>query len=588
MAHLLNAKEWFKRRRGKKRSTDPTPTFIPGIGYPPARNSSQPTLIPYIPPEERSSESEDDEPEYEPIPDMVSAATTTCEPATDLAAPARKLSRNSNYLAKRVQPSSEQTPHTLPQPQPQPCVRDHQAAKSPNALKPVQCKLAKLCASTEAVNFAETKAQEYARTVKTLWEMVEDEELAYRLADASPVEREWLIFNHKNAKFPLKAIVATGPTHAGRSSSESTRCRGGHNPPVHGREPRLSCIQDANEEEDMVLPGNEPSLFHHREGCPHSHAHDESDDVLLPVMMSLPNSPVTAPVDSKKARRSTFLSAVALQSATELQKRDHFTIQQRVDMEEDWRMQARLLRSVGEHQDRARGVRRVHAQLLQRQQRQRALDCQGPAHQEYEPTHKDFNKWYDLKEEIEDDAAVPDLNDNVGGYDLKEEFENEDEKKMREMKELEEKKRQELAELEHELNILGIERFEGLMSFVEPDKPRGPQELPQMTPEQLLLNHQKQQMLQQQLQHQYEQLQLQLKSHHDQTAVVETSGKVKGLQLKKNAIAPLNLVPKTSVLAVPTKVMPLRPRNGRNLFSSDCDSMIINDLPLVSAPARML
>ncbi|KAG0349673.1 hypothetical protein BGZ54_004282, partial [Gamsiella multidivaricata] len=82
MAKLLNAKEWFKRRRGKKkRSPTPTNVYIPGIGYPPLRNSSQPTLIPYVPPSATTSEIEDDE-DDNLLPaisqDMISAATTTC------------------------------------------------------------------------------------------------------------------------------------------------------------------------------------------------------------------------------------------------------------------------------------------------------------------------------------------------------------------------------------------------------------------------------------------------------------------------------------------------------------------------------
>ncbi|KAG0285732.1 hypothetical protein BGZ98_005343, partial [Dissophora globulifera] len=525
MVPLLNAKEWFKARRGKKRNTSP-PIFVPGIGYPPPRNSSQPTLIPYVPPSgSTGSEREDDSFEdYDgdfdlTSDDMTSAVTTTCvsylhgqranhsyeqhsgsNSSATLVAPTPPHRRSSlqppikpfstgynakhsgshNSLPARVSPNgvgaasdrrgSEQILHSLPQPQPQ----SHQGReRPPNALKNLSSKFS---ASSDSIIPAHSKAQEYARTVKTLWQMVEDKDLAHRLADSSPVEREWLIFNHKNANFPLKS-------HPGRSSSESNRSRGGqhhHHSPSHGRDLKLTRIDEAGNIADD-----------HRRG--------------QSTMMSLPISTLSGSDDSKKIKRSTLLSAEALQSAKELQKRDNFTIQQRVDMEEDWRLKARLLRGVDEHQDRAR-----------------PLQQKAPV-QEYTPTHADFNKWYDLKQEVEDDAEV-DLNDNIQAFDLKEEIAQEEARKRRELEEQEAKKQRELEELEHELNILGIDRFAGLMSFVESDRPPQVQQMQpsQTVPEQVLLHQQKQEMLHQQLQYQYEQLQLQLKLQQCQTSATTT------------------------------------------------------------------
>src|SRR5690606_33262031 len=47
---------------------------------------------------------------------------------------------------------------------------------------------------------------------------------------------------------------------------------------------------------------------------------------------------------SSIAKSRTPVTSMVKKSAMELQKRDHFTIEERVEMEEDWRMQARLLK----------------------------------------------------------------------------------------------------------------------------------------------------------------------------------------------------------------------------------------------------
>ncbi|KAF9952173.1 hypothetical protein BGZ65_005451 [Modicella reniformis] len=704
MAALQNAKEWFKRRRGKKRNAVPCNpnVYIPGIGSPPTRNSSQPTLIPYIPPsarkqrrsEDGSSDDDDDEyddyddynieldldedglpefiicreslnaaaslavaaahkgtPSAEYVPDeddsshgllagssssskgsasgtnsesgAASAATLVSsipckpfalgykhhkhsgshsslptqlpgqQPKTDLTGsppsnqppkqqqqsqaqpgPIRhSLTRNLNYLNNRHKRNSEQQwsqaqIQSMPQPE---LHRLEKVAKSSDAGS------TKFSASTETLN-----AQEYARTVKTLWQMVEDKGLAHRLKDASPVEREWLIFNHKNALFPLKPSSTTANTV--RTGSENTRARVNAHP-QHASDSRLTPINEASgapstQENEMPTP--------RRRGSP------RSKDGTQPQMSSLPNSPVAGPVLSaseaeKKERRSTLLSPMVLQSAMELQKRDHYTIQQRVDMEEDWRMQARLLRTVKDPEERARGVRHVQAQFLQRQQQQRA-----EGFKEYEPTHEDFNKWFDLKEEL-DDNDVPDLNDDVRGFDLKEEFEYEDERKEREARELEERKKKELEELEHELNIMGLERFEPL-GFVESDsssssEQEDPSSSQTQTPEELEKHHQRQILLHQQLQEQCQQLQLQLQQADKKSKKKKLGPAPSGTTLpppppgpRPPANASTNANANANTNANVVAVQPLKPRNGRKMFANDCDSMIIKDMPVI-APA---
>ncbi|KAF9187037.1 hypothetical protein BGZ49_004118, partial [Haplosporangium sp. Z 27] len=581
LLNAINAKAWFKKRRSKKRANNnTTETYIPGIGYPPMRNSSQPTLIPYIPPTGSSSCSSSTF-EHENGPDSsletvtqekMSAATTTCLGISSnsalLAAAAasssgagsgntrvvmpgqtndyhddycRRYQENNESSATLVPPFHDHRRISLQQP-PKPFALAMSAQRQKNGSHsslPAQAlpseiltdlkscpqmgaggslqdsttvpqrsltnlKSSRFAASTDSLS--ESRAQEYARTVKTLWHMVEDKDLAHRLADCSPVEREWLIFNHKNANFPLKPTPPLSAQETTRTSLDGARGRNG----IGSRGIILSRIDELEQYESIT---NMP----HCDGCQMIENTDEYDECLT---ISLPNSPCsTGPIElpDPKNKRAT--------------KRDHITIQQRVDMEEDWRMQARLIRSQTKCEDRTRGVRRVHEQLLQRQRRQ--LD-EVSAFPRYEPTHQDFNKWYDLKEEI-DDNAVPDLNDDIRGFDLKEEFEDEEEKKQRELEEKEEKK--ELEDLEQELTFLGLDRFDGMISFVESDEARVPQQQQQQQQQQkqnpqqdrdqqikvevrpgdLTEYQQQQQLLHQQLSYQYQQLQLQLELQRQKT-----------------------------------------------------------------------
>ncbi|KAG0067794.1 hypothetical protein BGZ92_005052 [Podila epicladia] len=64
---------------------------------------------------------------------------------------------------------------------------------------------------------AETVAQEYARTIKALWRMVEEEELSQRMADATPAEREWIILH--NTTFPFTDVTMS---HRGDSINSTS------------------------------------------------------------------------------------------------------------------------------------------------------------------------------------------------------------------------------------------------------------------------------------------------------------------------------------------------------------------------------
>ncbi|KAG0317028.1 hypothetical protein BG000_004659, partial [Podila horticola] len=64
---------------------------------------------------------------------------------------------------------------------------------------------------------AETVAQEYARTIKALWRMVEEEELSQRMADATPAEREWIILH--NTTFPFTDVTMSRNCYSPRGDS---------------------------------------------------------------------------------------------------------------------------------------------------------------------------------------------------------------------------------------------------------------------------------------------------------------------------------------------------------------------------------
>ncbi|KAG0355644.1 hypothetical protein BGZ54_001059, partial [Gamsiella multidivaricata] len=336
----------------------------------------------------------------------------------------------------------------------------------------------------------------------------------------------------------------------------------------------------AETDKDKVMSPGTKSSFHHRPQCHLSkhvrqHSQDGGAESVHAVTMSLPNSPMAGPVMSstemaakKATRRCTLLSPTVLQSAQELQKRDHFTIQERVDMEEDWRMQAKLMNRLGESQGR-------------------------------------------------EDDEVPEMN-QVRVLDLKEEFEDEEDRQKR----IEQEKQQELEQLEHELNILGLDRFEGMcMSFVEPeieeeeeeedDGPSSTSSLSSTSQQQMMVALSPEE-LHQQLQAQYHQLQEHLLEHQrmmqklselkQQRQQGGPKVRVKVSQKKRLAAGTMKVPPPPPPMPMPMSmsmpmplapamgkkslvVEPLRPRNGRRLFSPDCDSMIIKDFVPLAQPA---
>ncbi|KAG0280676.1 hypothetical protein BGZ95_009232 [Linnemannia exigua] len=104
----------------------------------------------------------------------------------------RASSRARRYLA-RVQTSfNRSTQHLYQQTQP------YQPPEETYQLERQSSQGSRFRPSMENVRGLETVAQEYARTIKALWQMVEEEELSQRLADATPEEREWIIMHHSN------------------------------------------------------------------------------------------------------------------------------------------------------------------------------------------------------------------------------------------------------------------------------------------------------------------------------------------------------------------------------------------------------
>ncbi|KAF9089424.1 hypothetical protein BGX29_012052 [Mortierella sp. GBA35] len=264
---------------------------------------------------------------------------------------------------------------------------------------------AKFRPSIEDVRASESVAQEYARTIKALWQMVEEEELSQRLADASPEEREWIIMHHSNLSetstlascylIPNHTAVQTNTsrdhlrysresnaTDDSRNHSCNNKCnnsRLGHADPAHSynknhythhtqsdhhqyqsyqlQPPPLSPICEAygsplSETGTIELVPHQEPVAHQ----PH-HATVVSRPSFQESRRVHPYTQVTKEWDADSVhsadhhhtiqRSSTRLSYKAKQSAMELQKRDHYTVQQRIDLEEDWRLKAKLLQANG-------------------------------------------------------------------------------------------------------------------------------------------------------------------------------------------------------------------------------------------------
>ncbi|KAG0211685.1 hypothetical protein BGX28_007579 [Mortierella sp. GBA30] len=334
---------------------------------------------------------------------------------------------------------------------------EYQAAKIFKGLS------AKFRTSSETLRDSESVAQEYARTIKALWQMVEDEELSQRMVDASPEERERMILHHNTSReLPFHGLDLTATTQAGRGSSpnetrvdhhhvakqqqqevpatamattrhgahrgsqESIRSEtslrrrsaqsGGsyrhkdshyipynsqhhhhHNAFHKTHDPRLSAIRESSYHQD------EEETHHHLYRCPPAprsslqearvplHHRIRLQSIQHDVYQRIPevgelSDGAEEEEEEEAAVSSTLVSETVQQSALELQKRDHYTISERLAMEEDWRMQARLLKTVLE--DERRDALRVAQQereqreQLQRQELQHLQDLQEQLHEQ--------------------------------------------------------------------------------------------------------------------------------------------------------------------------------------------------------------
>ncbi|KAF9951405.1 hypothetical protein BGZ72_007089 [Mortierella alpina] len=323
---------------------------------------------------------------------------------------------------------------------------EYQAAKIFKGLS------AKFRTSSETLRDAESVAQEYARTIKGLWQMVEDEELSQRMADASPEERERIIVHHNTSRelpfhgLDLTAAVARlsdkaqsrseqaavnqqvpstpttrHATHRGshesaRSDSSSLRRRsaqsGGsyrhkdshylpynsqhhhhHNNLLKTHDPRLSAIRESGYQADEVEtqhlyqcpPAPRSSLQESRIPLHHRNCLANIQQGVPQRFPDVDEMSETASVEDH-AVSSTLVSETVQQSALELQKRDHFTISERLAMEEDWRMQARLLKSVleDEREDAIQIALQEREQREQQEQQElrQLMDLQDQLHEQ--------------------------------------------------------------------------------------------------------------------------------------------------------------------------------------------------------------
>ncbi|KAF9404310.1 hypothetical protein BGZ94_004255 [Podila epigama] len=132
------------------------------------------------------------------------------------------------------QSRTAQTRHDVTQPKPSRFFMERSSTQRQPS-KILRNLSARFGSSTETLPISEaateTVAQEYARTIKALWRMVEEEELSQRMADASPAEREWIIMNYTT--FPITDVTMSHPGHLGQGNSGS---RPAYTPPRAVRE----------------------------------------------------------------------------------------------------------------------------------------------------------------------------------------------------------------------------------------------------------------------------------------------------------------------------------------------------------------
>ncbi|KAK3823771.1 MAG: hypothetical protein JOS17DRAFT_793167 [Linnemannia elongata] len=365
--------------------------------------------------------------------------------------------------------------------------------------------------SSENVRALETVAQEYARTIKALWQMVEEEELSQRLADATPEEREWIILHHSNLSetstlascyyIPnqlLNANASRDPRN--RFSRESNASEDSRNSGGNGCCAASSCNSRCNSRLSFVEPVynyNKNHFTHHSQtdhfqapplspiresyhvhGSPSSTKPDSFETVPhhpQPTTMGVRStfqesrrvhpdsqfSPASKDKDTDKCiynddsniiqRRGTKVSVsdMVKHSAMELQKHDHYTLQQRIDMEEDWRLQAKLLQGNVEAAVRIQHNREQHNSFY--------AVHHHTKFPEYEPPEDD----YDDKEELSDNdpRLMSGIINAAAALSSAQEVDPEKVAKYEEAA-IRARSRRDYEDIEKELELLGLLRYE--------------------------------------------------------------------------------------------------------------------------------
>ncbi|KAF8948068.1 hypothetical protein BGZ47_006613 [Haplosporangium gracile] len=359
--------------------------------------------------------------------------------------------------------------------------------------------------SNENVRALETVAQEYARTIKALWQMVEEEELSQRLADATPEEREWIILHHSNHSetstlascyyIPnqlLNANASRNPYNRfSRESngSEDSRDSGDNGCTAPNCNNRLSYVDPVyNYNKNHYTHHSQPDHFqapplspiresHNVHGSPNSAKPNSVETVPhrpQPTTMGgrstfqesrrVHPDPQSSPLSKDRdtdmfnnndgsqnliQRRDTKVSDKVKQSAMELQKHDHFTLQQRIDMEEDWRLQAKLLQGNVEAAVRIQHSREQHNSFY-------AVHHHAKF-PEYEPPEDD----YDDKEELSDNdpRLMPRSITAAAALVSAQEVDPEKVAKYEETA-IRARSRRDYEDIEKELKLLGLLRYE--------------------------------------------------------------------------------------------------------------------------------
>ncbi|KAF9935132.1 hypothetical protein FBU30_007511 [Linnemannia zychae] len=439
------------------------------------------------------------------------------------------LNQQQQQLKKQQQPNDKHEQQVQQQLQ-------QQQLENQSSQKAFSYSASRFRSSTENLRAMETVAQEYARTIKALWQMVEEEELSQRLADATPEEREWIIMHHSNqsesstlascyyipnqlCNFPkdhFRYSQESNPSqesHIGGSVTGSSTSGTGSGYSGGGSTPLSAPSSRANSRLgfaiDPVYSYNKNHYTHHSQP-EQSYRHSQSQP-LSPICESSykSNSSGSTIQETCQIHRRTFSSnsndvddfheptcehsihrkgaRVSNQvklSAMELEKHDHYTLQERIQLEEDWRMKAKLTQGMSTSTTTpSSSPQKRQSHLNSHRQSEEVsyhLIYQHGTFPEYEPPVA----IYDDKEEYESAVDLSlDLNEEFysprtsissqsrlvstllsnnrefhgidEGDDENDEDDIDDEEKAAVLKE----NQKELEELERQLGLLGLNRF---------------------------------------------------------------------------------------------------------------------------------